>query len=145
MYFVSLRLNLEDRILIHSQQDQATICDDKNVQNKLCSEDQIGSFILAPNASNVSESAILSQAIHLNDPPAITYPVKKTGFYCVSTYAFSGQPYKGVVEFRNAYGELPAAQIAKLPFYGGLTIVYAAIGAYVPSLQKRGFSTHLGF
>ena len=33
--------------------------------------------------------------------------------------------------FRNAYGELPAAQIAKLPFYGGLTIVYAVIGVYV--------------
>lgn len=36
-----------------------------------------------------------------------------------------------MVEFRNAYGELPAAQIAKLPFYGGLTIVYAVVGMYV--------------
>ena len=35
-----------------------------------------------------------------------------------------------MVEFRNAYGELPAAQIAKLPFYGGITIVYAVIGAF---------------
>jgi hypothetical protein len=113
-----------------AENDQTTICDDKNVHNNLCPEDQIGSFILAPNASDISESTILSQAVHLKDPPAISYPVKKTGFYCVSTYAFSGQPYKGVVEFRNAYGELPAAQIAKLPFYGGLTIVYAAIGAF---------------
>lgn len=67
----------------------------------------------------------------LKDPVAVNYPVKKTGFYCVSTYAYSGQDYKAVVEFRNAYGELPAAQIAKLPFYGGLTIVYAVIGLYV--------------
>lgn len=59
------------------------------------------------------------------------YPVRKTGFYCVSTYAYSGQDYKAVVTFRNSYGELPAAQIAKLPFYGALTIVYAVIGAYV--------------
>lgn len=57
--------------------------------------------------------------------------MKKTGFYCVSTYAFSGHDYQGVVEFRNAYGELPAAQIAKLPFYGGLTIVYAVFGVLV--------------
>lgn len=57
--------------------------------------------------------------------------MKKTGFYCVSTYAFSGHDYQGVVEFRNAYGELPAAQIAKLPFYGGLTIVYAVFGMLV--------------
>jgi hypothetical protein len=39
--------------------------------------------------------------------------------------------YTAAVEFRNAYGELPAAQIAKLPFYGGITIVYAVIGVYV--------------
>lgn len=51
----------------------------------------------------------------------------------MSTYAYSGQDYKAVVTFRNSYGELPAAQIAKLPFYGALTIVYAVIGAYVTS------------
>lgn len=38
--------------------------------------------------------------------------------------------YKAVVEFRNAYGELPGAQIPKLPFYGGLAIVYAVVGAF---------------
>jgi hypothetical protein len=54
-----------------------------------------------------------------------------TGYYCVGTTAFSGHDYTAIVEFRNAFGELPAAQIAKLPFYGGLTITYAVIGAYV--------------
>lgn len=39
--------------------------------------------------------------------------------------------YTATVEFRNAYGELPAAQIAKLPFYGGITLVYAVIAWYV--------------
>lgn len=61
----------------------------------------------------------------------MNYPVKDTGFYCVSTFSFSGREYTAVVEFRNAYGELPAAQIPKMPFYGALTIVYAAIGLYV--------------
>lgn len=78
-----------------------------------------------------SKFPIISKAIHLNNPVAVNYPVKNTGFYCVSTYGYSGQDYTAVVEFRNAYGELPAAQIAKLPFYGGLTIVYAVIGMYV--------------
>lgn len=46
------------------------------------------------------------------------------------TNAFSPDiQYDAVVTFQNSYGELPAAQIAKLPFYGGLTIVYAVIGA----------------
>lgn len=106
------------------------------MEAKLCTQEEIGSFILAPNATEHSESPILSKAIHLKDPAAINYPVKKTGFYCVSTYAYSGQDYKAVVEFRNAYGELPAAQIAKLPFYGALTIVYAVIGVYVSLLSR---------
>ena len=60
------------------------------------------------------------------------YPIKRTGYYCVWTHEFeNAAAYRAIVEFRNAYGELPAAQIAKLPFYGGLTIVYAVIGAYV--------------
>uniref|UniRef100_A0A093UW06 Membrane protein PTM1 n=1 Tax=Talaromyces marneffei PM1 TaxID=1077442 RepID=A0A093UW06_TALMA len=103
---------------------------DAKVDVDLCTSEEIGSFILAVNATETSKSPILSKAINLKDPAAINYPVKKTGFYCVSTYAFSGHDYQGVVEFRNAYGELPAAQIAKLPFYGGLTIVYAVFGVF---------------
>lgn len=71
------------------------------------------------------------EKVDLNDPKPITYYIKKTGFYCVNTKGLSEVNYKAAVEFRNAYGELPAAQIAKLPFYGGLTIVYAVIGMSV--------------
>ena len=39
-------------------------------------------------------------------------------------------PTRQSSEFRNAYGELPGAQIPKLPFYGGLTIVYAVIAYF---------------
>lgn len=98
---------------------------------KLCAQEDVGSFILTKNATDASQSPIISKAIHLNNPDAIKYPVKKTGFYCVSTYAYSGEDYNAVVTFRNSYGELPAAQIAKLPFYGALTIVYAVVGMYV--------------
>lgn len=118
------------------EQELATICDQVKVDADLCTSEEIGSFILAENATEASKSPILSKAINLKDPAAINYPVKKTGFYCVSTYAFSGHDYQGVVEFRNAYGELPAAQIAKLPFYGGLTIVYAVFGVLVLFLLK---------
>lgn len=82
-----------------------------------------------PNATETSQNVIITQAVHLNQPPAVNYQIKKTGYYCVGTYGFSNQNYKAIVEFRNAYGELPAAQIAKLPFYGGLAIMYAVVGA----------------
>lgn len=108
-----------------------TICDEAAVDANLCAQEDVGSFILTKNATDASQSPIISKAIHLNNPDAIKYPVKKTGFYCVSTYAYSGEDYNAVVTFRNSYGELPAAQIAKLPFYGALTIVYAVVGMYV--------------
>lgn len=96
---------------------------------QLCNETEIGQFILADNATDSSRNTVATSVIHLNNPKAINYPIKKTGYYCVGTYGYSGKDYKAFVEFRNAYGELPAAQIAKLPFYGGLAIAYAVIGA----------------
>lgn len=114
----------------HENELKETICDQNNVDLKLCTADQIGSFLLTSNATDVSLNPIVSTAVHLNDPDAIKYTVRKTGFYCVSTYAYSDEPYTAVVTFRNSYGELPAAQIAKLPFYGALTIVYAVVGVF---------------
>lgn len=35
-----------------------------------------------------------------------------------------------MVEFRNAYGELPGTQIPKLPFYGGITILYFFVAVF---------------
>lgn len=107
---------------------KVTICDQQSVNDKLCDKSALGSFILSPNATEKSKSTIVSMAVDLTDPKPINYPINKTGFYCVSTYAYSGQDYKGIVTFRNAYGELSAAEIPKLAFYGGLAILYAVIG-----------------
>lgn len=56
--------------------------------------------------------------------------IKKTGYYCVLTDKFTAGEFTAVVEFRNAYGELPATQIPKLPFYGGITILYALVAVF---------------
>ncbi|RMD41360.1 hypothetical protein DV735_g3766, partial [Chaetothyriales sp. CBS 134920] len=105
------------------------ICNQPNVNLGLCRQEDLGSFILEANSS-LSKNPLFTQAVHLKDPPAIKYPVKRTGYYCISTYAFSEHEYEAVAAFRNAYGELPATQIAKLPFYGGLTITYAVLGIF---------------
>ncbi|PMD59054.1 uncharacterized protein K444DRAFT_613844 [Hyaloscypha bicolor E] len=109
------------------------LCDSDPIQAGFCNSNQTGEFILAPNATDISKNVIFTQAVHLKDPPLpVNYGIKKTGYYCVGTAAFSplDAQYSATVEFRNAYGELPAAQIAKLPFYGGITIIYAVIGAF---------------
>lgn len=108
------------------------ICDPETINNKWCNANQTGEFILAENATEISKNLIFTKAVHLKDPGLpINYGIKKTGYYCVGStgYTPDGVQYTATVEFRNAYGELPAAQIAKLPFYGGITIVYAVIGA----------------
>lgn len=106
------------------------ICNEDTISAGFCTANQTGEFILADNAEADSKSLIRTEAIHLTQPNAVNYPVRKTGYYCVETFATEGQEYTAVVEFRNAYGELPAAQIAKLPFYGGMAIVYAVIGIF---------------
>ena len=83
--------------------------------------------MLIPNATAVSKAQIITQAVHLKDPSPIKYDVKKTGYYCVLTWGYSADDYEAVVEFRNAFGELQASQIPKLPFYAVLTIVYAVL------------------
>ncbi|KAI4243377.1 MAG: hypothetical protein L6R40_003549 [Gallowayella cf. fulva] len=106
------------------------ICTQANIDKKYCNSTELGHFILSPNASD-SRNQILSTKINLKDPEAPKYDVQKTGYYCVGSSPFSdGAQYKGKVEFRNAYGRLPAAQIAKLPFYAGITIAYAVIGIF---------------
>lgn len=105
--------------------DRVYICDRGSVDAGYCTEEEIGAFILAGNATDVSKSQIISTAIHLNDPKAVNYHIARTGYYCAGTFGYNDEDYTAVVEFRNAFGELPAAQIAKLPFYAATTLVYA--------------------
>ena len=109
---------------------RAYICDQTSVDQGYCKTEDLGAFILQENATSVMHSQILTQPVHLKNPPAINYPITRTGYYCVGTFGYSpmDQQYSAIVEFRNAFGELPAAQIAKLPFYAAMTLVYALLG-----------------
>jgi hypothetical protein len=122
-----------------AQPGRKYICDDESIGLKLCNATQKYEWILADDVDNISQMQMRTTAIHLNDPKAMKYPVPKgetkipikTGYYCVAAQADDKEMrYEAIVTFRNAYGELPAAQIAKLPFYGGITIVYFVILAF---------------
>lgn len=106
------------------------ICRQPEVDVGMCKTVDLGSFVLMPNVTDNTKTPIYNEAVHLKEPKSVSYPIKKTGYYCVTTFPYSEHEYTAVVEFRNAYGELPAAQIAKLPFYGGLAIVYAVLGMF---------------
>jgi hypothetical protein len=116
--------------------DRQYICNDDAIDAKLCTDAHKGEWLIADSANATSNMLIRTAAVHLNKPQPINYPLAntdkkislKTGYYCVATAAYTKDvEYEAIVTFRNAYGELPAAQIAKLPFYGGITIVYFVV------------------
>lgn len=106
------------------------ICRQENVDAGKCKNENLGEFILSPNATENSGNLIITKAVHLKNSTPIKYPITKTGYFCVITDQFTANEYQAIVEFRNAYGELPATQIPKLPFYGGITILYALVLVY---------------
>ncbi|KAJ9152195.1 Membrane protein (Ptm1)-like protein [Coniochaeta hoffmannii] len=105
-------------------------CEPKFVDDGICNSTDVGKFILAPNATARSSNVILTKAMHLKESVPINYPITKTGYYCVLTFGYSTDEFEALVEFRNAYGELPAAQIPKLPFYGGISLLYALVTVF---------------
>ncbi|KAH6841102.1 lung seven transmembrane receptor-domain-containing protein [Chaetomium sp. MPI-CAGE-AT-0009] len=108
-------------------EDRAAICQQEYVDAGYCNTTDIGKFLVSPNATEKSVNVILTKAMHLKDSAPIKYPISKTGYFCVVTEKFDATSYEAIVEFRNAFGELPATQIPKLPFYGGITIAYALV------------------
>jgi len=113
-------------IMAPGESKKLALCEPKTVEAGLCNTTNIGEYILAPDYEK-STNIILTKAIHLNNTKAIKYDITKTGYFCVLTDRYTAEKYEVIVEFRNAYGELPASQIPKLPFYGGITILYALV------------------
>lgn len=112
------------------------ICDDVAVDKlKACNASEKGKFIINLKDSN---STIMTDTLTHKGNANITYPIKRTGYYCVSTIAAQKFEYKGVVNFQNAFGQLGASEIPKLPAYGILTLCYAiAVALYGFQFFKR--------
>jgi hypothetical protein len=106
-------------------------CQQQHVDMGWCNTTDIGEYILAPDTEEKSTNIVETKAVHLNGDQPKKYAIKNTGYYCVLTDRFTASEYTAIVTFRNAYGELPATQIPKLPFYGGITILYALVAVYV--------------
>ncbi|CAH0043967.1 unnamed protein product [Clonostachys solani] len=106
------------------------VCNQDFVNQGRCNSSSIDQYIVAPDADEKSKSKIVTQAVHLDHATPFKYAIKKTGYYCVFTHSDNSHPYTAIAEFRNAYGELAATQIPKLPFYGGVTILYLLVAGY---------------
>lgn len=113
------------------------ICNPENVSAGNCNETHLGEYIVSANVNKESHNIVHTQVVDLKDPKPFNYPIKNTGYYCIFTAEYTRSDYEAIVEFRNAFGELPAAQIPKLPFYGGITILYALVAVFWGLLYYR--------
>ncbi|QLQ80200.1 hypothetical protein HG537_0D02010 [Torulaspora globosa] len=108
------------------------ICDDYAIELGLCDESYKNEFIVKEIAYDpiTDQNVTLSNQIMtfsqktegLHDTK---YPVKETGYYCVTAFTRSSSTkFKATVNFRNAYGHLAASEVNKMPLYGLLAIGY---------------------
>ncbi|CAH6719621.1 membrane protein Ptm1p [[Candida] jaroonii] len=97
------------------------ICDDTAIDLKVCNSTDKGKFIINNEKSN---NTILTDQITKLGPIDYSYNINNTGYYCVSTFVDDNTKYHGTVNFQNAFGELSASEIPKLPAYGILTLLY---------------------
>ncbi|KAK9458765.1 lung seven transmembrane receptor-domain-containing protein [Lipomyces oligophaga] len=109
----------------------AYVCDQAAITQGLCDQDSYGQFLLQGATDGKINSAYTHAVTIKQDGSSdvISYSVGKTGFYCVGSYGMTTEEsgYVGKVIFQNAFGQLPASQIPKLPFYGVLAIAYAVV------------------
>ncbi|KAH3660021.1 hypothetical protein OGAPHI_007226 [Ogataea philodendri] len=103
------------------------ICTDKFVREDVCPKSELNQFIVSSNNSGNSliKTAVLTE-LGTND---FSYHVANTGYYCLAVYdpqySSSEGSFSVIVNFHNAFGNLPASEIPKLPLYGLLAVVYA--------------------
>lgn len=104
------------------------ICDDVAVSAGLCEQSEYGQFL--SNGDLLNTTVRIAQFDKLG-PAKLEYPIGRTGYYCLSTFAVSGLSksdefkYSGKIDFQNAFGQLSASEIPKLTAYGILTVAYA--------------------
>ncbi|AET39626.1 uncharacterized protein Ecym_4594 [Eremothecium cymbalariae DBVPG len=120
-----------DHVGIKIDGDTKYICNDDAINQGLCNTTSKGNFLLTNSVFNsetgqneTAKYPILTYMVTDVGEVEQKYNVKKTGYYCVLTEAINGD-YNGIVNYRNAFGELPASEINKMPLYGLLAVAYA--------------------
>ncbi|ODQ81198.1 hypothetical protein BABINDRAFT_34204 [Babjeviella inositovora NRRL Y-12698] len=101
------------------------ICDSAAIAAGLCEEKSRNRVLINQELANSTiHSQIMTTYVTSLGQTTLKYQIKHTGYYCVFTYSHEAESYSGTVDFRNAFGQLSASEIPKLPLYGMLAIFY---------------------
>ncbi|KAJ1557254.1 hypothetical protein HK405_000439, partial [Cladochytrium tenue] len=140
---------LDQDLLVNATAERAVTCGEPNtITAGLCTESQRGTYIIrndtAPVAPIFNEVASFGSSFPTDDSGLSVYKavyhVDVTGYYCVvvdglvtvenATYVDTSYTtiFTAFVSYDNPYGELPAADYPKLPFFGLIAATYFIIG-----------------
>lgn len=111
------------------------ICDDVAISAGLCETLDYGQFLFSGDLLNTTVR--ISEIDRLGSAN-LSYPILRTGYYCLSTFLPGNSIYRGKVDFQNAFGQLSGSKIPELPAYGILTLAYAVtFGFFAFQFFKR--------
>ncbi|EPY53903.1 seven transmembrane receptor-like protein [Schizosaccharomyces cryophilus OY26] len=103
--------------------ERVYLCDyDAAYTDHFCEPEQIGFYIWNATSAKTVHSQIVSSY-----PTNIVYSINHSGYYCIWTHSLKNKPYQALVNWQNAYGNLPASQYPRLPLSGGITIAYSVV------------------
>ncbi|WFD42268.1 hypothetical protein MPSI1_000909 [Malassezia psittaci] len=131
----------------YGQLYKSYVCTPMAVEHKLCTQNQLGQFIIdeSQGQTYTIEQQTFDFGANLNQSVALHYNVTVDGYYCVGATAVTvgmntteslSSTFQGRVDFHNIFdGNLPAAEHPKLLFYALMTLAYIVLGAAWISLS----------
>ncbi|KAJ2957540.1 hypothetical protein NQZ79_g6784 [Umbelopsis isabellina] len=121
----------------NNTQELRYICDAEAIADHLCTQGELGTFIINVPENERNTTSIFDHLFTLtpNETDGTIYEVSKTGYYCVAIVPVENSSgalgkFDAWVEWKFPYGELPAIDYPKLMFYGLFSLIYLVIGIY---------------
>ncbi|CAM0141076.1 unnamed protein product [Umbelopsis sp. WA50703] len=121
----------------NTTQELRYICDAQAIADHLCTQSELGTFIINVPENERNTTSIFDHLFTLtpNETDGTIYEISNTGYYCVAIVPVENSSgalgkFDAWVEWKFPYGELPAVDYPKLMFYGLFSLIYLVIGIY---------------
>ena len=109
------------------------ICGTDAADEGLCKESQLGEFLISDEAIHAAHYPMMTRAIDVAKPFPIIYPVRKPGFYCTATLAYSVDVFTGTMQASEPASKTPAFKRGLLQLYRYMTpsiVVLSSLWAF---------------
>ncbi|PYI06044.1 hypothetical protein BO78DRAFT_445774 [Aspergillus sclerotiicarbonarius CBS 121057] len=120
--------------------EKEVFCTKQNIQNELCTESQLGQFLISEKATRRAAYPFITRAVNLSSPISIQYPVEKPGFYCAALYGFSASSFSATLQAIEPKTTLPAFRVGLQAVYrylGPVWITFSLLWTFLRTSEPR--------